>query len=145
MATFLLEAYLTDQQLHFWVTASSFAGRVYYKWSTFYLVGATFQGCLTHKNKTSCEGIRSLVPQITPNHWKNWVNAFALCLSELFWGVRGGIGPKSAGELVLVSNPRISDMGNHLWSFSGTSDRSEGQEQGEGTVGGQGQLRGVKL
>ena len=68
MATFLLEAYLTDQQLHFWVTASSFAGRVYYKWSTFYLVGATFQGCLTHKNKTSCEGIRSLVPQITPNH-----------------------------------------------------------------------------
>ena len=70
MATFLLEAYLTDQQLHFWVTASSFAGRVYYKWSTFYLVGATFQGCLTHKNKTSCEGIRSLSQNKPPGPLK---------------------------------------------------------------------------
>ena len=39
----------------------------------------------------------------------------------------------------------ISDMGNHLWSFSGTSDRSEGQEQGEGAVGGSEWLQRVKL
>ena len=68
MATFLLEAYLTDQQLHFWVTASSFAGRMYSKWSTFDLAVATVHGCLTHKKRTSREGIRSLVPQITLNH-----------------------------------------------------------------------------
>ena len=33
-------------------------------------------------------------------------------------------------------------MGNRLITFS---DRSEGQEQGRGAVGGQGQLQGVKL
>ena len=36
-------------------------------------------------------------------------------------------------------------MGNHLGPYSGASDRSEGQEQGGGAVGGQGQLQGVKL
>ena len=36
-------------------------------------------------------------------------------------------------------------IGNHLRPFSGTSDRSEGQEQGGGAVGGQGYLKGVKL
>ena len=35
-------------------------------------------------------------------------------------------------------------MGNHLGQFSGASNRSEGQEKGEGAVGGQGQLLGVK-
>ena len=36
-------------------------------------------------------------------------------------------------------------MGNHLGPFPGASDRSEGQEQCGGAVGGQGQLQGVKL
>ena len=36
-------------------------------------------------------------------------------------------------------------MGNHLEPFSKVSDPPEGQEQGEGAVGGQGQLQGVKL
>ena len=36
-------------------------------------------------------------------------------------------------------------MGNHMGPFVWASDRSEGQEQGSGTVGGQGHLQGVKL
>ena len=32
----------------------------------------------------------------------------------------------------------MAGMMNHLRSFSGTSDRSEGQEQGKGAVGGHG-------
>ena len=36
-------------------------------------------------------------------------------------------------------------MGNHLEPFSKVSDPPEGQEQGEGAVGGQGQLQGVNL
>ena len=36
-------------------------------------------------------------------------------------------------------------MGNHLEPFSRVSDPPEGQEQGEGAVGGQGLLQGVKL
>ena len=36
-------------------------------------------------------------------------------------------------------------MGNHLEPFSKVSDPPEGQEQGEGTVGGHGQLQGVNL
>ena len=36
-------------------------------------------------------------------------------------------------------------MENNMGPFSGTSDRSEGQEHGGGAVGGQEQLQGVKL
>ena len=36
-------------------------------------------------------------------------------------------------------------MGNHLEPFSRVSDPPEGQEQGEGAVGGQGPLQGVKM
>ena len=36
-------------------------------------------------------------------------------------------------------------MGNHLEPFSKVSDPPEGQEQGEGAVGGHGQLQGVNL
>ena len=36
-------------------------------------------------------------------------------------------------------------MGNHLEPFSKVSDPPEGQEQGEGAVGGQGRLQGVKM
>ena len=43
-----------------------------------------------------------------------------------------------------MSNPMICGMGNHLGPFSRAPDRCEGQEQGGGTVGGQGQLQGVK-
>ena len=46
---------------------------------------------------------------------------------------------------MLVSNPMFLGMGNHLGPYSGASDRSEGQEQGGGAVGGQGHLKGVKL
>ena len=35
--------------------------------------------------------------------------------------------------------------GNHWRQFSGASDRSEGQEQGEGSVEGQERPHGVKL
>ena len=38
------------------------------------------------------------------------------------WGVRGGIGPKGARGLVLVSIPRVLGMGNSLGPFSATSD-----------------------
>ena len=50
-----------------------------------------------------------------------------------------------ARDLILVSNPMFLGMANHLGPFAGASDRSEGQEQGGGAVGGQGQLQGVKL
>ena len=50
-----------------------------------------------------------------------------------------------ARDLILLSNPMFWGMGNHLGPFSGASDRSEGQEQGGGAVGGQGHLKGVKL
>ena len=36
-------------------------------------------------------------------------------------------------------------MGNHLEHFSKVSNPPEGQEQGEGAVGGQGRHQGVKL
>ena len=36
-------------------------------------------------------------------------------------------------------------MGNHLGPFSGALDRSEGQEQGGGAVGGPGPLQGVNF
>ena len=36
-------------------------------------------------------------------------------------------------------------MGNHMGPFVWASDSSESQEQGSGTVGGQGRLQGVKL
>ena len=36
-------------------------------------------------------------------------------------------------------------MGNHLEPFSGTSDRSDGQEQSGRAVGGPGRPHGVKL
>ena len=37
-----------------------------YKWSKLELADATSQGCSTHKNKTSCEGIRSLALKKAP-------------------------------------------------------------------------------
>ena len=37
-----------------------------------------------------------------------------------------------ARHLVLVSIPIFFGIGNHLGPFSGTSDQSEGQEQGGG-------------
>ena len=36
-------------------------------------------------------------------------------------------------------------MGNHLGSFSGALEVSEGHEKGGGAKGGQGQLQGVKF
>ena len=50
-----------------------------------------------------------------------------------------------ARNLILVSNPMVLGMENHLGPFTGASDRSDGQEQGGGIVRGQGQLQGVKL
>ena len=41
-----------------------------YKWSKLELADATSQGFSTHKNKTSCEGIRSLAPKKTPGPLK---------------------------------------------------------------------------
>ena len=40
-------------------------------------------------------------------------------------------------------NPRFLGVADHLRPFSGASEVSEGNEQGGGTVGGQGQLQGV--
>ena len=41
-----------------------------YKWSKLELADATSQGFSTHKNKTSCEGIRSLAPKKPPGPLK---------------------------------------------------------------------------
>ena len=41
----------------------------------------------------------------------------------------------------MVLNPRFLGMRNHLGPFSAASNQSEGQEQGQGAVGGQGQLQ----
>ena len=38
------------------------------------------------------------------------------------WRVRGGIGPKGARALILVSMPKDLGMGNRLRPFSDTSD-----------------------
>ena len=46
-------------------------------------------------------------------------------------------------HLVLVSNPRLLDVADHLGPFSGASEVSKEDEQGGGAVGGQGQLQGV--
>ena len=46
--------------------------------------------------------------------------------------------------MFLVSIPMFLDKGNHLGPFSRASDRSDGQEQGVGAVGGQERLHGVK-
>ena len=43
--------------------------------------------------------------------------------------------------MVLVTNPMLLGMGNHLGLFSEASDRPEGQELGGGAVGGQGGLK----
>ena len=50
---------------------------------------------------------------------------------------------KNYCTLIVVSNPRVLSMGNHLGPFSESSDRPEDQEQAAWAVGGQGDLRGV--
>ena len=48
-------------------------------------------------------------------------------------------------DMVLISNNRFLDMGNHLGPFSAASDQPEGQELGGGAVGGQEVLQEVKF
>ena len=57
-------------------------------------------------------------------HRGNFVGSTScrLAHSGPIWGVRGGIGPKGARGLVLVSIPRVLGMGNRLGPFSDTSD-----------------------
>ena len=51
------------------------------------------------------------------------ITVFILILhSGPIWRVRGGIGPKGARGLVLVSIPRVLGMGNPLRPFSDTPD-----------------------
>ena len=47
--------------------------------------------------------------------------------------------------MVLVAKPTFSGMRNHLEPISEAQDRPEGQELGEGAVGGQGVLQEVKF
>ena len=58
--------------------------------------------------------------------YHNYASVYS-CFSILghsgpIWGVRGGIGPKGARGLVLVSIPRVLGMGNPLRPFSDTPD-----------------------
>ena len=55
---------LRNRKIHLKLTAPLLGCT--YKWSKLELGDATSQGCSTHKNKTSCEGIRSLALKKAP-------------------------------------------------------------------------------
>ena len=60
-----------------------------YKWSKLELADATSQGFSTHKNKTSCEGIRSLAPKKTPGPLKKLGYQFRPNASVSWFGGSG--------------------------------------------------------
>ena len=60
-----------------------------YKWSKLELADATSQGCSTHKNKTSCEGIRSLALKKAPEPWKKLGYQFRPNASVSWFGGSG--------------------------------------------------------